>query len=415
MTGTAQREPRRDHYDADIQLTADEEGRAIASALVKLSFGFTERGIEPAPAVPLLHDFRDAATKPRLHSASDYLPLKLATDVVFRGSAYAPGGRATPNMTVRARVGSSERRVCVFGPRQVRWSQGGHVTFSEPEPFESIPMTFEEAYGGLDARVPPPDGEAEDLDLLLQVDHPGLYPRNACGRGYVVAERPVEDLWLPALEDPEQRLTPESLVVGDPALWYRQPSPACLDWVPSNSYPRLFFARITPWFPPPQDASLPEVRRQELPPQFLDALRGEDEAGADEPFDPRFFQGASRGMRFEAPLSGAPIVVEGMHPERPKQSFQLPERPPEIVFDLDGAATRPRSLRLHTVEVCPERSGFTMLWRAESEPLPRVFLPGIHQRIPVAIGVNGDELTWYETPPRRLAQHAAPAAGAPAR
>jgi hypothetical protein len=68
-------------------------------------------------------------------------------------------------------------------------------------------IRYDRAYGGVD--------EVSDPSI------PFHYPRNDRGRGVAlrnVRER-IEGLALPNLEDPEDRITPERLVIGDPDRW----------------------------------------------------------------------------------------------------------------------------------------------------------------------------------------------------
>ncbi len=96
-----------------------------------------------------------------------------------------------------------------------------------------------------------------------EADHPGVYPRNPWGKGYVVRPGPWDDVWVPNLEEPSDLLSADRLVVGDPTLWYRQPLPWYLGPVPVLTFPRYthLVADTDAWFPGPQDESMPEVRR----------------------------------------------------------------------------------------------------------------------------------------------------------
>lgn len=125
-------------------------------------------------------------------------------------------------------------------------------------------------------------------------DHPGLYPRNPFGKGYVVhPEMPDNEVELPNLEDPSDRLTPEHFFVRDPKLWFQQPLPWCLDWSSALMCRRYVWLGADAWFLAPEDALLPEVRRGLLPPRFREAADElEDALGAPLPF----LQEASLGM-----------------------------------------------------------------------------------------------------------------------
>ena len=106
--------------------------------------------------------------------------LKVRSEYLVRGKAFAPGGRAA-QCDVGVRVGGLAKTMRVFGPRL--WING---RASEPLPFDSVPLDWSHAYGGAD-HVPNPQGMGrapEDRDglrvhLLPQVEligSPSLRP-----------------------------------------------------------------------------------------------------------------------------------------------------------------------------------------------------------------------------------------------
>ena len=75
-------------------------------------------------------------------------PMKLSTDVFLRGNAFAPN-TGSHTMLVSFRVGSLSKTAIVFGERF--WKKNfGMAKISDPKPFESIPLIYENAYGGQD-------------------------------------------------------------------------------------------------------------------------------------------------------------------------------------------------------------------------------------------------------------------------
>src|SRR5690606_5960313 len=137
-------------------------------------------------------------------------------------------------------------------------------------------------------------------------DHPGLYPRNPIGKGYLVyPDPPIVGLELPNLEDPSDRLTPQRLFALSPERWHRQPLPWALDWTSPLTYPRELYGGLDAWHPCPDLTTLPEVTRGYAP-----ELVKASAAPA-----PHFHQEASLGMVAHVPLGGAPVSIVGMHPE----------------------------------------------------------------------------------------------------
>src|SRR5690606_24192444 len=108
------------------------------------------------------------------------------TGVLRCGPAYAPGGRATTVMEVSLTVGPVHRVVRIFGDR--RWTAaGGGYALSYPEPFETMPLVWERAYGGTEMVDGAPQAEV----------------RNPVGRGFHVSGgSPVGGAPARNLEDP---------------------------------------------------------------------------------------------------------------------------------------------------------------------------------------------------------------------
>ena len=390
------RTPAREHYDAVVDLaTSPEEHYALV--LVKFTYRLTPRGAVLDAPEPLLHDLRDPEQEPRLVPGTDFWPRKLFTDVVVEGSAFTPGGRPAQQMVVTAAVGNRTKRVQVTGRRVVEWSERGTPRFSQPEPFTEVPLVWENSYGGLDWRAEDPEVLTRDpleLAAMLQIDHPGLYPRNPFGRGYLVSPEPVDGVELPLVEDPEDLLTPERLITRDPHLWYRQPVPGGLGWMHPMMFPRYVHAPEGPdaWFPGPEDAGMPEVRRGFVIPNYrtIGGQRRLEDGPA-----PMFFQGASHGMVFSDLAAGLPVRITGMHPLGARTEFTVPG-PPSIEMAVDGRYEHVQP-RLHSLVVRPGSDQFYVLFGA-TMPITRPMMPGIHKHIPIAAAINGDAPIVYDAP-----------------
>ncbi|HWS13666.1 MAG TPA: DUF2169 domain-containing protein [Rhodocyclaceae bacterium] len=90
------------------------------------------------------------------------------------GKAYAPGGEPVPGLAVRARLGSIEKTLVVFGERY--WIGAG---ISKPRPFVEMPLDWAHAYGGPDFAENPQgkghrhtDGEQPEVRWLPNVESP---------------------------------------------------------------------------------------------------------------------------------------------------------------------------------------------------------------------------------------------------
>lgn len=394
--GMAERKPARDSYDVVIDLGAGERG-SYACAIVKLAYhlGANWGPCMRAPAVGLENDIRDPNLEPRIPPHSDFWPHRYYVDVGVAGSAYAPRGQPAQQMRAGIEIGQHAKYVDVIGDRTVEWTQTGRPRISAAEPFVEMPLDHRHAYGGVDFRVPFDPSDPRAVGVSLNADHPGLYPRNPWGTGYIAMPDPLDGFKLPNLEDPNDRLT-DDRVIAEPAAWFRQPMPWYLDWMPVNCFPRNLFITIDcePWFPPPDDVSLPEVRFGLLPAGYRDVLTNQ---ALGMPPSWQFHQEASPGLVLAEPPYGAPLRLVGMHPQRPVIECTVPHQPPVVDMIIENETERVES-RLMTVAIYPDQDLLTMVYAARKDT-PRPFIPGIHGHIPIAVAVDGDTPVVYEPPP----------------
>jgi hypothetical protein len=391
------RKPARPHYDAIVDVEPKQRGEVPSFAYVLVKRTYTIQGdrLVLAEPEPLAFDLRDDALVPRLPPASDFWTTKAATDVIIQGSACARGGQPVRTLQVSASVGVTSKRIAVFGRRAVTWNARGRLSIEEPEPFIEMPLTYLNAYGGLDPRVPIPESDIEAYRRLSRMgamyDHPGAYPRNVIGKGYLVFPEPIVDFEMPNLEDPSDLLTPERMVAGSPELWYRQPLPWCFDWTNGLMYPRLLYADLDAWYPCAELDALPEVQRGFLPASLPELMaRTPDISQA-------YAQEASLGMVFRRPIAGQPLVLTGMHPEEPSIRFPIP-LDPLIEIEVEGQREAVKPMLTNLVIRPLERKVYTVHF-ARTTRLPRAFIPEIHQHIPISTYIAGDAPIAYEAPP----------------
>jgi hypothetical protein len=209
------------------------------------------------------------------------------------------------------------------------------------------------------------------------------------GPGLVV-DAPCAGALLPNLEDPLQPLNPETYLTRDPALWYRQPLPACFEFTNAMMFHRLCWLGAGAWFHPNVGAELAEVRAGVLPIDYH-LLRGKML-----PL-PQGLQEGAIGLVFDPLPAGTPIVVEGMHPEFSRLEFTLPA-PPALAFAIEGK-TYPAPAQLTAVLVEPEHLRVSLTYVARQEEMPRVFIPGIHANIPLALQIDRMHTVKYDCPP----------------
>ncbi len=386
------RTPTHDEYDVVLDFFPPEELPDFVYGLVKLTYDIVDGRLKRAPVQPLYHDVRDPNIKPAWARGSDFWPNKFRTDVAVRGSAYGPDGRAVRSQRVVVTVGDEGKAVQVYGDRVVEWPAKGQLRFGAPAPFTKMPLDWDRAYGGWDRRVPLDFGPNPTVAELsrLEFDHPGMYPRNPFGCGYIVIDEPVDGVPLPNLEDPGHLLTPETFVTGDPHHWHRQPLPACFEYTTAMFFHRLAWLGIDAWYHPPEGTPLAEVDRGALPPDHH-LLRGGLNSS------PQVMQDAAIGLVFDPLTGGTPIAVEGMHPEHRRIQFTLPE-PPRLEIHIDGK-THPVKPQLTNVLIEPDGPRVSLTYIVRQYDLPRVFIPGIHAKIPLELRIEGIGTISYVTPP----------------
>lgn len=377
------RESARESYDAIVDVLPLGGAPTSAYALVKKTYAVGRRDLAPAAAESLYHDLRDPTVMPRLVPGCEFYPFKQQADVVVRGFAFAPRGRPVAARTIALRVGDHVKTIDVLGRRTVSW-EGGKPRFSPPEPFVRMSVTWREAYGGVDPRVPFVPGPGGGA-------HPGVYPRNPLGKGYAVLDAPIE-LELPNLEDPSHRLTEDSFVVGDASRWHTMPLPWCFEYTLPLMFPRRQWLGSGAALGVSQDAALEEVARGFLQQDWRARAATVDEANP----PPIFYQEAPFGQRFERLEPGTPISVEGMNPTREVMYFEAPPTP-HVELDVGGRLFEVPA-HLGTLLVEPAVGRVSAVWIARLDPLPVALSPNAPRLLPLAVRVDGDEPIAYAPP-----------------
>lgn len=380
------------------------EKTTLGEALVKITYAIDPEGgpLTPAPPRPLVNNVRDETLDPPMPPHSDFWPGKARTDVAVIGTAFAPRGEPVRQIIAGVIAGGRKRMLRVHGPREIRFLRDGRPEIGPAEPFDRMPLGIEHAYGGVDMRAPFDRSDPRDVArLAMKLDAPGIYPRNPWGRGYLCVPDPVEGRMMPTQELADDPVT-EDRLIADSARWWRQPLPGYLDWTPVNCFPRSIFLSpgSEPWHPPPGDRSLPEVENGHLPADWRELLEdeAEDAEFADEPAGPhwRFFQeGPPLSSCVLDDLRRNPFSLVNMHPEHPALAFEMPA-PPRIRLAFEKATEVP-DVGVTSVEILPDRLLVSVTYTA-SMAAPRLFMPGIHPKIPFGAMVDGHDPVGFEAP-----------------
>ena len=302
-------------FAAERGWVRDRNGAEVWLVAVKCTFdirpdGSTEVSAEQPPVLRS-PQYTGEPGKSSLKYDADLILTKTTTDVVVIGHAYAPDGRPDVQMDAGFRVGPVQKIVRVTGDRM--WGPEG---VSAPRPFAKMPLVYERAFGGVDARSDRPD---RDWDW-----------RNPVGTGFAVSSSHLSGVRLPNVEYPNDVVT----------AWNDRPLPAGFGPIGSHWQPRAGLAGT-------YDDNWMNTRQPLLPADF----------------DERFFQCAAQDQQAPAFLRGGePVVLHRLTPEGDLR-FVLPRI--FLGFDTrfyDGSREIHKARRLHSVILEPDYPRVSLVW-----------------------------------------------------
>lgn len=326
------------------------EGGHILSVLVKRTYDIvpdgtctrTETDTRIVPGDVHYQDPMNSSVK----SEADFVPYKTATDVVFNGKVYAPGGKPVQALMASLRVGAHQKKVWVLGDRVCHFrALRRPLLFTDPLPFTEMDLRYERAYGG--------------VDIYTDPALPCIYPRNHLGKGFVIGKKkkPVEGLELPNIEDPADPLTPERLCIEEIKNWENQPMPQGMGWFSKYWQPRAGLAGVMP-----ADRELEQHLRQAYAQVVPEHQRGLYAQTRLPEMDFRFFNGASEGLVVPFLNGDETIHLKNLVPQG-ELSFHLPGDRPSIGLDI-GQGMQTPAVFLHTVMIRMEDHQVDLVWRA---------------------------------------------------
>ena len=188
---------------------------AIVKATCNLSIGRSATLSDKQILIANGDTYVGDSEEPTVHYESDFVPFKPRAEFLCVGKAYALAGRPVQECLVTFSVGKPSKSIRVVGNRV--WRSGFRNWFvapSEPEPFTSMPVSYENAYGGA------------DLHLTKE---PQTFPANPIGKGYCKSGKGMDGLPLPNLEDPAHPIK----------SWKDQPRPMAFGPIGRTWQPRL--------------------------------------------------------------------------------------------------------------------------------------------------------------------------------
>jgi len=312
----------RSPFAAQLLPTLGPDGREHALVVVKGTYKIPPGGkiriAEEQVPLTLGDQYYGEPHSSSIQYASDIVPAKTGTDVILMGHAYPPKGKAVATK-VTLEAGPLQRSVAVVGDRHWQRSALRGIHWSAPQPFSSMPLVYERAYGGSDRSHPEQHRWVVD-------------GRNPVGRGLVANHRrpDLSQVALPNLENPDD-------LIQDPDA---RPAPFAFSFIAPGWESRRRYAGTydRKW----QESRFP------LSPEDFDS-RFYNCAPADL-ISPNYFTGGER------------IRVTNASPQG-DIDFLLPEGEVRSIFYVDGTVTDKRC-ELDTVVLEPNHQRLQITWRA---------------------------------------------------
>ena len=301
-------------FAATMTLFPNEQAIDTLYVLVKATFNIGEQWTladEQLPPVAA-DEYWTEPGESSIKYGSDHHTGKPCSDIIMLGHAYAPNGHKVKQLDVSLSVGKVQKTVRVFGDRQ--WHNG---QITPPQPFKTMAMIYEKAFGG---------------EYIEEGNVAAAEERNPLGRGFS-GQRKTEEMNgvpLPNLEDPNNLITDIK----------QQPNPACFavsapHWQPRSAYAGTY------------DDAWQTQRAPYLP----------------EDFDKRFFSMAHPDLVYPEFLQGGePVEISNMNPHG-SLKFNLPHVKLSSDVLMAGGSVHPE-FNLETLIIEPNQLKLSMVWRA---------------------------------------------------
>lgn len=196
-------------YAAERTWVRDKNGVHHWIVVIKATFDIVNNGIpklakeQLKPLYAPEYHGRDGESSLRFDT--DLGAMKPGTDIVLNGTAYPNNRSQTNAVVVTAKIGNMSKSLLVHGDRVWERSIGG-ITPSRAEPFKSMPITYERAFGGydnhrLDSRNPVGTGFCSSTSELIGASAPNIeYPNQKLGKGPPAGFGAIASHWSPRLE-----------------------------------------------------------------------------------------------------------------------------------------------------------------------------------------------------------------------
>jgi len=299
----------------------ERDGRELIVVAIKATFVIPHDGDEPrlADEQTKLTEADEFTAEPGLSAPryeSDYAHRKPYCDVIVNGSAYAPGGRPTHEVVVGVKVGSMVKGFNVTGNRVWRSGIVG-VSASEPELFQVIPISYDNAFGGIDV------GSGDPQNVRT-------YRANPVGKGYSHHKKDLDGKPLPNTEEVRRP-------IANPSGAYQ---PMSFGSIGRNWLPRAGFAGT-------YDDKWLENRAPFWP----------------DDFDDRYFQATTPDQQIAYPMGGEDVLLRNLTPDG-HVHFKLPTMSMSVLFIPYRGRPQAIDAKIDTMLIQPDLGRIALTWRA---------------------------------------------------
>ena len=321
-------------YKAELALIADENGRDVMLILIKQTYDISSTGeltlAEEQADICFEGEYFGEPGLSSLKIAPEANFSKLATDVVLIGKAYAPDGQPVTEMDAGIKVGPVQQHVKVIGDRVWEKRVTGKMVnwyMSTPQAFTTMPLTYENAFGGQDLT---PDDEK----------HYAYEPRNLIGKGVMAKNSKLDVMPLPNLEDPKN-------LIQSPT---DRPQPMGFGFISPDWQPRLGYSGTF-------DKNWGKTRLPMLPKDFKR----------------EFFNAAHPSLKANSFLQGNEPVFLVNVCQQGNMKFTLPGQKPAVQFKFQYEDLKDLPVDLDTVIVNTDDMQVILLWRATQDVFNRIY------------------------------------------
>jgi len=204
-------------FEAERTWVRDKDGKHHWIVVVKATYDIAQDGIlslSEEPVAPLLApEYIGKDGESSLRYDADMVAMKPATDIYLNAIAYAPHGQPCQQTKVSVQVNGWRKELIVYGKRVWEGALGGSVGLSDPQPFVTMPITYEGAFGGYDQQDPDPQhhridfrnpigsGAAYNINHLIGRPAPNIESlHHGMGRGWPAGFGAIASYWSPRIE-----------------------------------------------------------------------------------------------------------------------------------------------------------------------------------------------------------------------